>query len=501
MNTPNTDGSAAQDEPFVLTETGPQGMRVACANSAARQLGINTGLSFSDARARTPGLLSAPIDREGDAKALRALGEWMIRWAPIVALDGEDGLLLETTGCDHLYGGEAAMMEMIRSRLHALGVPHHLGLAGTPGAGHALSRRGLNPPPILKEGEERDGLAGFSTAGLRLSRPVLDLLRRFGLTRIGQLYGIDRKALARRFHSREAADAVVLRLDQALGLVREPLTPIRPAPRYGAQLSCPEPLISTEGVSHALSTLVGQVCEQLSGNGQGAQHFVFSAFRADGTIARIAIRTARPECLPDHILRLFRERIDGLDPGHGLDVVELGAWQTGAMANAHRPLSRQMVQEQIDPDGIACLADRVTARLGENLVVVHQPVASHLPERREKRRPFTGQLPAAWPAAPSGTPRPLRLFAMPEPISVMAEVPDGPPLRFLWRRVPRQVSRAEGPERLGPEWWHLEDRRARTRDYYKVEDQQGYRYWIYREGLYDDGRGGSPLWFVHGLFP
>jgi protein ImuB len=77
-------------------------------------------------------------------------------------------------------------------------------------------------------------------------------------------------------------------------------------------------------------------------------------------------------------------------------------------------------------------------------------------------------------------------------------VPDGPPIRFRWRRVLHAVIRADGPERIAPEWWRTPEGTA-TRDYYRVEDENGRRFWLYRDGLYDRETG-TPRWFLHGLF-
>ncbi|MDX1292423.1 MAG: DNA polymerase Y family protein [Hyphomonas sp.] len=532
--------------PFALLETGPKGLRIAAANSPARQLGVVEGLAFTDARARVPHLVTEDMDHAADARALSALGDWMIRFAPLVAIDGSDGLILETTGCDHLYGGEAAMMETLSGLLARNAIPHRLGLAGTPGAASALSRAA--PGTCLKEGEEQDGLADLPVAALRLSPDAETLLRRFGLTRIGQLYGIDRKALGRRFQSRSAADAVLLRLDQALGLRHEPLTPLRPVPIRSARLNCPEPIATGDAIQIGLETLTRDLCDRLGATGLGARRFVLTAFRADGTRSEIEVKAARPVREPRHILRLFRERIDTLDPGFGIDLLLLEAHRTDTMEASPMALSGDLASTDMDAAALSALADRIIARLGDRAVSLVQAQESHIPEHAERETRFTGQTPAPAGQLPPTGPRPVRILPSPERVTVMAEVPDGPPLRFIWRRVPRTVTRADGPERIAPEWWKhvaappgapsLEgqarrwlspkmDPRAdadqiahararleaaldapsepvrllpRARDYYRVEDATGRRYWLFREGLYGDGRGGAPQWYVHGLF-
>lgn len=533
-------------QPFVLLESGAKGLCVAAANEPACKLGVTEGLAFTDARARAPNLVAEDLDPVADAKALTALGDWMIRLSPLVAIDGIDGLILETTGCDHLYGGERAMMEMVSSLLERNAIPHQLGLAGTPGAASALSRAA--PGTCLKEGEEQTGLADLPVAALRLSADAETLLRRFGLTRIGQLYGIDRKALGRRFQSRSAADAVLLRLDQALGLRHEPLAPLRPLPLRSARLNCPEPIATSEAIKIGLEQLTQELCEALSATGTGARCFLLTAFKSDGSRSDLEVKAARPVREPKHIIRLFRERIDTIDPGFGIDLLLLEAHRTDAMETAPMALSGDLASTDMDAIALSALADRIAARLGEKTVSLVQPCESHMPERAEPQARFDGSAPDLAAPSPVAGPRPIRLLPSPERVTVMAEVPDGPPLRFIWRRVPRTVTRADGPERIAPEWWtHIAapqappsldgqirpwltpkmDPRAdaaqiahvradleamldapsepvrllpRARDYYRVEDASGRRYWLFREGLYGDGRGGPPEWFVHGIF-
>lgn len=533
--------------PFALSETGAGGDLLVAVNRAGRALGVEAGLTLTDAMARAPGLVIEPIDRVADRTALETLGAWMVRFSPLVALDGEDCLMLETTGCDHLFGGEAAMADMIADRLSQAGIKHRIGMAGVPGAAWALAHGVLEgPPAILPDGGEREGLAILPVSGLRLSEDTLRLLRRFGLNRIGQLYQIDRKALARRFASREMADAVHIRLDQALGLRREPLRPLTPPPDYAARLHCPEPLGDLDGVREGLSRLTRDVCAQLAAHGRGARDFALVAFRSDGSVSSAFVSAARAVRDEKHVLRLFREKIERVDPGFGIDLLLLEARRTGAMAAGAVALSGDLAASDVDEVGLAALSDRITAKLGAGTVRYVRQQESHIPERAETLEPYEGRLPA-WETARHQD-RPLRMLASPEPLEVLAEVPDGPPLRFVWRRVARKATRADGPERIAPEWWlsfgaiqkpadpgglskdwlspkldpradaaliaktrtqleqaedsepELISNLPRARDYYRIEDEAGRRYWIYREGLYGDGRGGAPRWFMHGLF-
>ena len=531
----------------MLLEHDTHGLRIAVANASARKLGVTPGLRFADARARAPHLLHEEIDRQADARALHDLATWLIRFAPLVAVDGADGLLLETTGCAHLYGGETGLLTEIDTVLGREGIAYRCGLAATPMASAALARAGVSGT-CLAAGEEHAGLADLPVGALRLSEEAETLLRRFGLTRIGQLYGIDRKALARRFQSRTAAEAVLLRLDQALGLRHDPIRPLRPAPARTARLPCPEPLLAREAIETGLAHLAEDLCADLSAFGQGARGFTLLAYRTDGRTELAEITTARPVRSPKHILRLFAEKLDRIDPGFGIDLLVLEARRTGPMQLSAVALSGDLAARDDDDVALSALADRLTARLGEGSVTIRQAVESHIPERAEREAVYDGSLAPAIVPAPVSGPRPLRLLAQPEPVRVLAAVPDGPPLRFVWRRVVRAVARADGPERLSPEWWRHTappqptaslpgtsqrwlapklDPRAdaaliththaalmaaaadpgepvsslpRARDYYRVEDEAGRRYWLFRQGLYDDGRGGPPDWYMHGLF-
>jgi protein ImuB len=510
--TPETSNRAglAKPFPFVLYEKSAHGLIVAVANKAARDASIHPGLRLADACATLPNLVREEINRESDDNALTALMNWLLRFSPLIAIDDADALILDTTGCDHLFGGEVRMARELSLRLDDVGYDHRLAFAGTRGAAYALSheKAEAQSPAILLSGDERDGLFNLPVSALRLSGKTLTLLRRFGLTRIGQLYDIDRKAIARRFHSREAAEAVCLRLDEALGQRPEPFEPFRPPPDHSVHLLCPEPLTDGAGINAGLVMLSDRICKALVARGIGAQTFVFRTFCSDGGLYSVHVNAARPVCAADHLLRLFKEKTDSIDPGFGIDLLQLEAFRTAPMAVGSRPLSGTLARADIDEAALSNLVDRINARLGEDRVTVTVPASHHLVDLAEEVRPFAGKIPKGTLRTDTmhGL-RSIRVFDRAEPVEVVSEVPDGPPLRFVWHRLVHRVARADGPERIAPEWWTYlppppgEPRTPpRTRDYYRVEDTEGRRYWLFREGLYGDERGKSPEWFLQGLF-
>lgn len=539
------------DAPFVLVEKTAHGLRIAAVNDAACQQGVMAGLRFTDAKTRAPRLTYAEIDRAGDRSALEALADWMIRFAPLVALDGDDGVMLEITGCAHLYGGEEKMLGQISEQLKRNGLPALLGIASTQGAAWAIARHQAGT--CLADGNQRAGLAALPVAGLRLSSQALTLLRRFGLSQIGQLYEIDRKALARRFQSAQAAGAVLLRLDQALGLKADPLAPLRPVPARTARLHCPDPIASTDAVELGLKRLAIMLCDEMAKFGQGARGFQLHAFRVDGTVSSIMIATAQAQRKPCHVFELLNERLSDIDPGFGIDLLMLEAHRPGPMDMSAAALSGDLAANPTDTAAVSALVDRIRAKLGDDRVCVPTAFASHIPERAEHKLRFVGEALTAGASAHAAAtgPRPIRIFDPPERVDVLASVPDGPPVRFVWRRLTRRVVRADGPERIAPEWWRYQapapasplpqdaeakwltpklDPRAdaqfiakarsqlqtppadpmedaalvrplpRARDYYRIEDEAGHRYWVFRKGLYDDERGGPPEWYVQGQF-
>jgi protein ImuB len=517
----------AASNPFALVERGPRGLVLAALNPAAQALGLRLGQAHADACALAPSLKSEPVKPGQAEDALRRLALWAQRYGPLVALDqgfsgqgsylGWEGLWIETTGVDHLFGGEQALLADLTARLARAGAEAQVGLAGTPGAAWALARFAAPHEAIAPPGGEGDALTSLPVEALRLSPGALQLLGRFGLRRIGDLYALPRAGLARRFRG-EAGGRVMLRLDQALGRVPEPLTGETPPETYIAHRVFAEPILHAEGVAQWGARLAVELCAKLEEEGLGARRIVLTGFRTDGRTTWVSAALGLASRDPEHLIRLLRERgWARLELGFGLDALRLSAPVTEPLTPSQRSLSPSGESEKggdtqaLEPEqqrAMAVLIDRLTARLGEAAVL--RPVwrESWTPERAEQLAPYEAAPPTHAAPKPVAQPRPFLMFSPPEPIEAVAELPDGAPAQFTWRRVSRRVWRASGPERLAPDWWRgprsARGRPAAVRDYYRLEDEDGGRYWVFREGLYGaqgaDGPDRAPSWWMHGLF-
>ena len=484
-----------------MVEEGPHGQLVGAVTEAARAAGARPGMRLTDARALDPGLVAVPADGAGDRALVERLARWASRWSPLVEVDpstalgtGADGpstvlgtgLRLDVSGVAHLFGGEAGLVADIETRFATLGLTARVAVAATAGAAWGLARFGTG-----QRGDGLEALAPLPVAALRLPPNVVRTLERLGLKTIGALVGVPRRSLARRFRE---ADNPLDALDRMLGRTPEPLTaaPIDPPPRSVLRLA--EPVADPSAAAQALVLLVPELVRQLEARRLGARRLVLAGYRVDGAVEVAAAACAIATREPEHLLRLLAGKIDGLDPGFGFDAFALEA----SWAEPLDPAQDGLVGGPPPAIEIARLVDRLSVKLGADKV--RRPVAraSHVPERASGWANATSLRGAKSDVAMT-TLRPQRLLDRPEAIAVIYATPEGLPRRFVWRRSVHDVVRAEGPERIAPEWWR-ERGNARLRDYYRVEDRDGRRFWIYREGLFGDGRGGDPMWYLHGLF-
>jgi protein ImuB len=472
---------------------------------AAAAAGAARGARIAEVQALCPGLVVRPADLAGDAEALTDLSRWTRRWCPWSATDGADGIVLDTTGAAHLWGGEAAMLADMEARLAGLEQESCLALAPTHGAAWALARHGTARATCGPDDLEAS-LAPLPVEALRLDAGTCLTLRRLGLKRIGDLAGVPRAMLAGRFGGDGRDLATPLRrLDQAMGRAPEPIVAPPLPDRCRAVRRLPEPVMDPQPW---LPELLDDLCGQLAAADRGLRVLVLELYRADGATTRFEARTSAATRDPAHLLRLLARRFETLDAGFGFDLLAVEAERT-------EPLSPGQIRLDGEEDrdlAMAALIDRLSARLGRQAVQVPVPRESHLPERAEAWLPAQDRPTKSSRAdllAPGGLggggmvarprARPIRLLRSPERIEVLYAVPEGPPVRFKWRHRPYLIRRHQGPERIAPEWWDAPSH-ARLRDYYKVEVEEGGRYWLFREGVIGDGRGGSPHWFLHGLF-
>ena len=476
------------DDPVVLTVEGTHGPIIHAVTRAAAERGAQAGARLTDARALDPALVAVPADPAGDSALLQRLARWAGRWSPLVEVDGEASLRLDVTGVPHLFGGEAELVADIQTRFAVAGISTRVAIAPTAAAAWALAHYGSAAAVICGK-DTGARLADLPVAALRLPPEATRTLERLGLKTIGTLAGIERRSLARRFRE---ADNPVDALDRALGRKPEPLTAVSAARLPRALLKLEEPATHPEAPTQALERLIPDLVRQLQRRHLGARRLMLIGFRVDGSTAVASVATSIPSREPKDLQRLLADKAAALDPGFGFDAFALEASWAESLASAQDSLVDHPSSER----EVARLIDRLTVKLGPDKVRRPQPFESHLPERASGWRPALDKTDAF--QAPA-TQRPQRLLDRPEAIAVVYATPEGMPRRFVWRRAVHDITRVEGPERISPEWWR-QPSTARLRDYYRVEDQAGRRYWIYREGVIGDGRGGLPEWYMHGLF-
>ena len=498
-------GEVKDEVPSVVVAKENNALLIYSLDDAAARYGLTMGLPLANARAICPHLQVYDADPAADAKTLSDIADWCDRFTPLVALDPPNCLYLDITGCAHLFGGEAQILRRLCDALTAQGFAVSAAIASTSICARTMNRHVHGC--IIADGEEADAVGPLPVFTLGAEDAIANGLRRAGLKTIGEVAGRARHEITARFGA-----TFTTRLEQALGEGDAPISPRKPLPDYIVEQRFAEP-IATEGVIAAtLSRLATTLVASMEKQGKGARRLQASFFRTDGVMRTLKVETGQAVTRAAVIDRLFREQLealsDPLDPGFGFDLIRLSASRTEIVVQQQRDLDSRVH----DNDELVALIDRIAARIGGKRVVVHLPQDTHIPERVALAAPAQHHLNAAasadWPARAVGEPplRPLRLFDRPEPIKVpLATVPDGPPHQFTWRRALHAVVRVEGPERIAMEWWR-QDGKALTRDYFRVEDAEGLRFWIFRDGLYEselrdeEGRAVPANWFVHGLF-
>jgi protein ImuB len=468
--------------PLALIAAAQGGLRLTAVDGAAAREGLAPGMTLADARALVLELFVAAADPAADAAALDQLVIWATRYTPWAAMDGGDGVVLDITGCAHLCGGEAALLEDACRRLGRAGITARAAIAETPAAAWAWARfrREDKARPIVPEGALGDHLAPLPVAALRIPDELAASLARVGLRRIEDLLRLPRAPLVARY-----GEIVTHRLDRLLGRAAEPIAP-RAAPlAFIVRHAFAEPIQRREDFTVATERLLGELCVTLAKAGRGARRLVLAFFRVDATAQRIAVGTSAPSLDPRHLLRLFDEKFTTIDAGFGVEAMVVEAVASDLFAGEQAGFGDAGAGA-----GFVELVDRLRGRAGLRAVRELAAGDTHLPERASRTRPAelerVGRHRVAAMAA-----RPIMLFDRPELLDMEA---GAPPFRFRWRGRFYEADRLEGPERIEPEWWRRQESEGARRDYYRIEAHDGRRFWIFFQG------GERQRWYLHGLF-
>jgi protein ImuB len=463
---------------------------VLAADAAAQAAGLRIGIPATKAQVLVPGLIIQDADPVADAEALDRLALWMLqRFAPIVAPDPPDGIVIDSTGADHLHGGEAAMLATLIDKLACVGIRAGGAVADTWGAAHALARFAARPAFVSALGAAATDVAPLPIASLRLAPDLVGGLRVLGFERISDLLAQPRAPITLRF-----GPELGRRLDQASGGLAEPIEPIRPEELIEVRRVFAEPIGASETIARYIGKLSVQLCEVLEQKGLGARRLDLICHRVDSRAQAVRVGTALPLRDVKRMTRLLSDKIETIEPGFGIEIMTLAATVAEPL-----PLKQAVpsLVAEAEPD-VSGLIDLLANRVGEQNLYRAAPVASDVPERAVRHIPaLAADTGADWPGH---WPRPARLFARPEPIETFALLPDHPPVTFTWRGVRRRVKRADGPERVFGEWWKRDPELIAVRDYFRIEDDAGERFWVFRAGDGDDPLTGSQRWFLHGIF-
>jgi protein ImuB len=477
--------SARLLRPFAVTREDKGHLYIAAANTLASHAGISIDAKLVDAQTLLPNLETIPDDAEANARVKKRLLEWCGRYSPLVADDGSGGIVLDITGCAHLFGGEASLLQDLQARILSTGYRVRGAIADTLGAAWALARFGKQV--IITSEELQRELNPLPIEALRLPKEIAAELRRVGLANIATLRKIPRQPLAVRYGS-----GILLRLDQAFGQAEEPITPYRSPAPYRATRTLAEPIGTIGAVEYVLLDLLQEICSKLEKAYAGARQLDLDCYRVDGTVASCTVNTAKPLRAIAHLMRLFSERLDTLDAGFGIETLILSVPHFDKSGPVQMSLP-QFQQDVDDSSAVDELIDRLGMRLGFEQVCRFRIRESLLPEHAVEFRPVTAPiLPnAAWPEHRI---RPVHLIRPAIPIEVSTIFPSQLPVQFRMGNQQHRIVKAEGPERLAPEWWRMESQSWELRDYYRIEDESGARFWIFRE----QKSPGSTRWFLCG---
>ena len=470
--------------PFVLSAPSHGRTIITAANSLAQKKGIIPEMALADARAILPSLKYFDDKPQLEPQLLQRIAEWCIRFTPFAAPDPLGGIILDASGCSHLWGGDEAYIMDIKNRLMKRGYVARAAMADTIGAAWAIARFGKLI--VVEKEKQLQELELLPPEALRISEDTVERLHKLGLHQIRDLLSIPQSALRRRFGS-----GIVLRLKQLLGSEEEFIQPIYAPEPYQERLPCPEPIVRIEGIEIALQRLLLQLCTRLQKEGKGLRAAFFRGYRVDNKTTGIQINTSSPSHNVDHLFHLFKMKLSTIEPDLGIELFLLEA----TIVEDYIPKQDGFWKENngLNDQRITELIDRMSVRFGANVIHRYLPDEHHWPERSfKKANSFVEQPLTEWKIT---NPRPLHLLSPPERIEVAAPIPDYPPMLFRYKEKVHNIIKADGPERIEQEWWIQE---GEHRDYFAVEDEEGCRYWLFREGHYDEQ--GNVRWWLHGIF-
>ncbi len=470
--------------PFVLACPRHGRMLITAANALAEKEGAYTGMALADARALVPGLQVFDDQEAYSATLLSNLAVWFTRYTPVAAVNLPDGILLDATGCAHLWGGEKEYLTAIYKRLSALGYQVKMAMADTVGAAWAVARFGREL--VVETGQQAAALQPLPPVALRLEISLVEKLEKLGLFQVRDFICMPSTALRRRFGS-----GILQRIHQALGLEEEWLIPVQAPEPYCERLPCIEPIVTAAGISIALQQLLQMICERLKKEGSGVRMAVLQAYRVDGKVEAIGIGTNSATCNVAHLYKLFQLKIENIQPASGIELFVLEVKKTGMLLTAQEKLWHTGTGlQQVD---LTELIDRIEGKMGAGIVHRYLSQDHYWPEHSFKQAISMDEAVASpWKR---GRPRPLQILFKPQLVEVTAPVPDYPPMLFRYQGKLHKIIKADGPERIEQEWWLQQ---GHHRDYYIVEDEAGKRYWLFRSGHY--GQPAGSRWFIHGFF-
>ena len=474
-----------KDTAFVLAAPAQGRMIITATNKIAEAQGMYVGMAVADARAIYPAVQVLDDVPGLKAQLLQRIAEWCIRFAPVAAPHLPEGIILEASGCAHLWGGEKSYLADIHKRLTARGYFNRIAMADTVGAAWAVARFGKEEM-IVPTGNQLQALLLLPPAALRLETEVIERLHKLGLRQIKDFVSMPSSALRRRFGIH-----MLQRINQALGVEDEPVIPVYSVVPYQERLPCIEPIVTRTGIEIALQQLLDAMCNRLRKEGKGLRAAYFRGYRVDNIAQGIQIETSRASHKEAHLFHLFSLKLATIEPALGIELFVLEATKVESYTPEQETLWN--AGSSLREVNLSEFIDRLAGRVGMDAIKRYLPAAHYWPERSFAPVASSNEIESAnWQ---TGKRRPLHVLPVPQLIEVTAPIPDYPPMLFRYKNKLHKIVKADGPERIEQEWWIGE---GNDRDFYCVEDEEGYHYWLFRSSHYSAEK--TYQWFLHGFF-